>query len=716
MNGTAYAPRLAVIATAGLCAILQPAAAETAATNHGANGVTPVPAADSDRAPQGPTVRIPERSEQVESDRPRPDLRDAAASKTTITSDALQSSNSQTTQDALRDVPGVASTDTRGSGTADSLQIRGIKLSSTSSYRLDGGLPIVNNIILSLEDKARVEALKGAGALQFGLASPAGIINYVMKRATNAPVTAFSTSFNSFGQMIGAVDVGRRFGPNNQFGVRVNVAGGEIGSFVNHAGGTRILGSVNLDWRPSERTSFIFDYERFAIDVTEQGAVLLNPATNGRIILPRVPDPTKLRSGEWARSLGYGENIYGKGRVDLGAGFEVVGELGRSLGWRPERNVTQIGNYNIFTGLGRGSATLIQKQETINRYANLELHHTTHWNWIDNLVAVGISRNERDFNNPQNPTYSFAQNIYEPFAVPAPYSPDTRQFRPNNSHDVDYFFRDQIDLFKRVHLLAGVRRIIYESDNTLPNGRNQHTTTRFDAPGFGAIVDITPHISIYASLVKSLEESGQAPVNSANAFTVLPPAPARQKEIGIRLTGWNGYSATLGYFDITRANATTDPRTNIFALNGTIKYQGAEWTALVPVGYGVTLNAGGQYMHAEQISADKGVSGKPPENTPIWSGSGGITWRPRQVQGLTLNVAAQFLGPRPVNPQNQAKLPGTVTFSAGASYAAVLWGHRTSFNLTASNLTDRRYWSSVATGALGIGAPRTITFSLRTEL
>ena len=57
-----------------------------------------------------------------------------------------------------------------------SITIRGIDVENRTNYRLNGMLPIVNLIDLPLEDKDRVEVLKGASALYYGLTTPGGIV------------------------------------------------------------------------------------------------------------------------------------------------------------------------------------------------------------------------------------------------------------------------------------------------------------------------------------------------------------------------------------------------------------------------------------------------------------------------------------------------------------------------------------------------------------
>ncbi|MCP2885525.1 TonB-dependent siderophore receptor, partial [Salmonella enterica subsp. enterica serovar Typhimurium] len=79
----------------------------------------------------------------------------------------------------------------------------------------------MNLIDLPLENKERVEVLKGVGGLYYGFVPPSGIINLVTKRAGSTPVTALQFSTDDNGSFVTGVDVGRRFGSEGQFGARV---------------------------------------------------------------------------------------------------------------------------------------------------------------------------------------------------------------------------------------------------------------------------------------------------------------------------------------------------------------------------------------------------------------------------------------------------------------------------------------------------------------
>jgi iron complex outermembrane recepter protein len=639
------------------------------------------------------------------------------ATKTTITNDELQSSNAQNTYDAIKNVPGVTQADTSAAGGSDNLQIRGIKLGSTTGYRLDGGLPIVNNIILSTEDKAQVQVLKGAGALEYGLASPAGIINYVLKRATKTPVDTVTLSTNEFGQAIAAVDLGRRFGTADEFGVRLNLAGGDTGSFTHGAGGTRFLGALTSDWT-TKGTRIRLDYERFGVNIVEQAGLLLNkPDKSGHITLPSVPDPTQLLSGDWARAVGMGQNLSLRGDFQINDDMTLRAEAGRSEGQRSRRDTTQITGYNLTTGVGTETVSLIRDQASINTYTDLELKiKGSEGTFLQNALTFGYTHNGRDANNPVNGKVTYQQNIFDPIVLPAPTVPTGPiQYQPQHSTDVDYFASDSAVLFDRLRLTGGLREINYVADDQLVGAKATHTNISYLAPAVGGIFDVTRDVSFYASYVKSLEETALAPVNATNALALLPPAPSTQKEVGVRAAR-RGFNASLAYFHIDRANATIDPITNIFGLNGTNEFQGFESTVGLAVGPRWTVNVGGQYMHAIQHSPDDPtIDGKIPENVPKLSGSMNLGYRPRGVEGLQLTGGIQSVGARQLNAQDQGTLPGITTYNLGANYNGKLSGRPVVLNLTCRNLTDKQYFSSIVNGALGVAAPRTISLSLRTS-
>ena len=152
-----------------------------------------------------------------------------------ITRELLEQQAVSGLYDAVRNTAGVTRQQ-NGGETWDQLVIRGIAVENRTNYRLNGSMPIMNFSQVPMENKERVEVLKGASALYYGFTSPAGVVNFVTKRAGSQPVTSMGLSLDDRGSAIANVDVARRFGAQQEFGVRVNAAGGTLGSYLDNVG------------------------------------------------------------------------------------------------------------------------------------------------------------------------------------------------------------------------------------------------------------------------------------------------------------------------------------------------------------------------------------------------------------------------------------------------------------------------------------------------
>src|SRR5262249_60538761 len=106
----------------------------------------------------------------------------------------------------------------------------------------------------------------------------------------------------------------------------------------------------------------------------------------------------------------------------------------------------------------------------------------------------------------------------------------------------------------------------------------QSTISHDNAPAFAVPYDVVPSLTLFASYMEGLEAGATAPVGAVNAYEIMPAAVSTQKEIGLRTSGIKGFNFNTSVFDITRANAVTDPTTGIFAQNGNINYLGVEAT------------------------------------------------------------------------------------------------------------------------------------------
>ena len=614
--------------------------------------------------------------------------------------------------DAVKDQAGVAPTNSKGSP-ADAQSIRGIKLNLFSNYRLNGGLPIAGVVTTPTDDKARIETLKGANALMFGVASPAGILNLVTKRATDRDVTSLILSGNSFGQYGAGIDIGRRFGSEKQFGVRANLSGAHLENGVRGANGHGWFASLGADWNVTDRLTFQFDFEQYKKEVVEQASLSLPTAVNGHVPVPRVPDPRNLLSGPWAVYSPTTTNVQGRVDYIFNENWKGLVEIGRSYADR-SRLTGRIAGYNLETGAGGVETVNTVTQDYINRFERAELLGKFGTGPFRHDLTLGISRSERDAETPAQNTIILPGtiNIYDPTPLPAPVPTHPSTSLPlQTSSDSGLYAYDNIGIGQKWKVLLGFR----ETRSVSSDGRESQGTY-LPLPAFGLLYDVLPTTTLFASYMKGLEDGGVAPVNAVNAYQILAPAVSTQKEIGIRDSYFEGLSITASYFIINRVNAVTNSATKIFSNDGTITYQGAEAVVTKQFGRQWSVTAAVQWLNAVQHPvSDMTIEGKTPENTPRWIGNVSLTHRPSYVPGLSLTVGASFVSQRPVNPQDQGYISGYVIYSAGAGYATVIGGHRTSFVMSIDNLTNRRYWNSVQTGTLGTGMDRSVRLNAKID-
>ncbi len=197
----------------------------------------------------------------------------------------------------------------------------------------------------------------------------------------------------------------------------------------------------------------------------------------------------------------------------------------------------------------------------------------------------------------------------------------------------------------------------------------------------------------------------------------MPAAVSTQKEVGVRFSSLKGLAVSVSAFEITRANAVTDPRTMIFAQNGTIDYKGIESTIVFEVARPLTFGAAGQWLRAIQDSPnDPTINGLHPENTPSLLGNVWFSFRPPFVPGLSVNAGASAIAKRFVNPQDQGTIPGYTLFTAGLGYQIRSGTSRAIFAVNVDNFANIRVWNSVQTGTYGTGMDRSIKMSARFEL
>ncbi len=642
-----------------------------------------------------------------------------------MTREVIDAQGARTIFEAIKNAAGVTRAQTGGGSIADNIAIRGITVENRGNYRLNGSLPIVNLADLSLENKERVEVLKGATSLYYGFVPPSGVVNLVTKRPTKDPLTSIKILANNFGAVTGQVDVSRRFAKDDQVGIRLNASKGTEDIGVDNFSGKRSFVSLAADWKASDRVLFRYDVEDLHKNATEQTLYTLLAPVAGVVPLPPMPVNTRNVGGEWLKFDAHVLNNLLRTDVLLSRSWTIVAEAGHALTYRT-RLSSQFQNYNIATGNGTLSVTFNPSMRYTNDNYRVELYGRFKTLSVQHNLSIGETSNERDQDVYLRGNATFAQNLYNPVLVPVLTQPTATTTRTvNQLRDSGAYVYDRMTAFEdHVQLIGGVRVGDFRS-NTYVFTTNNTTTVTTVAPTYyssknkvspmaSATYKPTSNSSIYFSYVKALE-AGQAAGNAqANAGFVLPPLESRQYEIGAK-ADFHGVLYQLGYFDIERPSTFINAA-NFLTANGKARYKGAEFFASGEIVKSVSMIVSGTVLDAKQLNAATPATyQKTPEGTAKYAGSLFAEWRVPQAKGLSLSGGLFYVGSRPLNNSGQGNVGGFTTYSGGVSYAFKLSGANCLARINGDNLANKRAWAGVGSNLFSVNLPRTIKFSLVTK-
>ncbi|SHM86180.1 iron complex outermembrane recepter protein [Duganella sacchari] len=642
------------------------------------------------------------------------DIMDVPSTVNVVTREVLELQAAGGLYDALRNTAGV-SRQQNGGDTWDQLVIRGIAVENRTNYRLNGTLPIMNFSQVPMEDKERVEVLKGATALYYGFTSPAGVVNFVTKRAGATPVSTVGMMVDQNGSAVATADVARRFGEAQQVGVRINAAGGTLGSYLDNVGnGNRKFASAALDWRVNARLLLKADLEYDKRRVTEQAGIALPAAVAGVIALPPAVDPKRLIGPDWATFEAETKNLLLRADYALNDNWALTLEAGHSETAR-DRGLAIFRLTNaaaLVTGAGRITGNL-QHSVVDSDMLRAEVAGTVMTGAVQHDVTVGATRTDKGQDPIYQANYSIAaQNLYQPVPItsytisPYPTAPTTAAL---DSRDEGVYAIDRLTFSPDWQAVAGLRNVQYRSDQ----GANHYDVSK-TTPMAALIYKLNRDLSFYLSSSQGLEEGETAPTGSNNVGERMAPGVSRQKELGARWRVPGGTLVQAAVFDISRPGYYTNTA-NVFTADGEQRYRGLELSAQGRLTRQLSWQTSAQWIDPEFRHINADYNGKLPENASKQTGSAFLSYELASLPGLSFNGGAYYTGRRPVNDLNQAFLGGVTLFSAGVRYATAIMGKHTVLQANVDNAADKQYWAGAGT-RLASGAPRLIKLSVKVDL
>jgi iron complex outermembrane receptor protein len=639
------------------------------------------------------------------------DVMDTPFSVTSYTAKTLADLQTVTVADALERDPSVRSTGQTG-GIVDSFFIRGFAIGEGNLGELayDGVYGVAPNYRVFTEYAERVEVLKGPGALMYGISPNSGVggvINIVPKRPLAEDLTRFTGSYASDSQVGGHLDISRRFGDENQFGVRFNgsLQGGDTA--VDDQQRDLNIGAIALDYQ-GERLRLNLDFisQKESFDAASRPftiapGVEVPSAPNGRTNLPQdwgwsdTKEQSALLGGEY--DLNDNLTVFahaGGGRSDVKRMSDQVPRILNDAG-----DTSNIPGYYKFN-VDRSTADVGMRA----LFATGPVTHTT---------TVMATRYQDELSRGINNGTEIRSNIYHPVDVPKQYINSPKVLRISESELSGIALTDTLGfLDDRIQLTLGVRRQDIESRNYNASGA---VSSRYDdnatTPLAGVVVKPWDDVSLYYNYVEGLSKGDIAPGTAANSGETFAPYKSKQHEIGVKYEHGT-FMTTLALFQIEKPSGEIGAG-NVFSVQAEQRNRGVELSMFGEVAPGTRLMGGVTVLDGELTdSATAANRGNKPVGVPDVQANLWAEWDTPWVEGFTLTGGAIYTDSQYVNQANTQELPSWTRVDAGARYATKIEGRPTTFRATVQNVFDREYWSGVASyGAFSPGYPRTLQLS-----
>ncbi|WP_235579371.1 TonB-dependent siderophore receptor [Pseudorhodoferax sp. Leaf274] len=651
-------------------------------------------------------------------------LRELPLSATVVDAQALQASGARRLADLTQFDASV--TDAYNSpGYWDYLSIRGFTLDNRFNYRREG-LPISAETSIPLDNKERIEILKGTSGIQAGTSAPGGLVNYVVKRPTEKDLRSATVEVSGRGGVLGAVDLGGRFGVDRVFGYRFNVAHETLRPRVDDLDGRRSLVALAADWRVGRDTLVEAEVEWSRKSQPSQaGYSLLGN------VLPPVPSPhLNLNNQPWSQPSVFGA-LTGTLRIEqaLNADWRWSAQLGQQRLKTDDRLAYAFGcdaegNYDRYCSDGTYDMYDFRSENERRRLtaAQVKLKGKLTTGSIAHDLSAGLL-SSRVRNRFQDQAYNYVgEGNVNGSAVTSP-DPSLTDFNTNrDERSLELSLQDTVRWSPQWTTWLGLRhtRLDRESvrtDGSRPTGYDSSLTT----PWLALSYQIQGGPLLYASYGQGVE-SYLVPNKSSqylNPGVALPVRKSRQQEIGAK-GGDAAWDWQLALFRIVRPVTNIETCGNCTGaydgeavhqgLEGTLGWRGGPWR----------LDGGATVLDAKRRgSVDTAINGTRPVNVPKLVLRGRASYAVPSVPGLAVDGTVVHEGRRSVLTDASVELPSWTRFDAALRYATQLGGVATHWTLGVENLLDRRYYKESPTQFghvyLFTGAPRTLRLAMQAD-
>lgn len=478
------------------------------------------------------------------------EIMDAPFNITAYTAQHIENQQSGTLGALLRSDPSVRFS--TGEGHAyENFMVRGLPLNSTE-LALNGLYGMSPDGHVPTEFLERVEVLKGPSALLSGMSpggNVGGMINLVPKRAGAEPLTRLTTSYESKGYVAEHLDLGRRFGAQQQFGVRFNGVYGDGDTGVKDQSKTRNLAALGLDYQGDRWKLGLDAYE--SREHTDNGSPMMVGFAGLGSVLKTPKNDTNILRGIHSEQTS--EAVILRGEYQLNDRWSAYANVGNGRAkYKGFLNGTRLRVSNA-AGDATGE-TYNQAGYTHSTAGEAGVRGNFDTGPVNHETTLSASLLHQDIGRAATVTgAAYASNIYHP-ASPVVAGSTGSTSRTGDNTLSSFAVTDTLGMLDdKVRLTLGVRSQRVRQKLSTPSYDDSALT-----PAVGIVIKPwDAAISLYANYIEGLAQGGTVgDTSAANYGEQFAPYKTRQMEIGAK---WDSgtFTHTLSLFQIEQPSLTT---------------------------------------------------------------------------------------------------------------------------------------------------------------
>lgn len=582
--------------------------------------------------------------------------------------------------------------------TLSGIYVRGLQLDARQ-FSVNGLAGLYSSYNSPLSAVASAQLIKGASTATVGMdpeGSSGASVNIQTKRATDAPINIVGMRWYSQDRTQPYFDFGRRFGNNNQWGIRISGLYRDGDTAREQFSERNKEIAIGADYRGDKlRAAIDYMYTKRA---TKGGRARIQDIQDLDFALATAPDGAINLIPHWSGQTTEDQTVMATFEYDLPYQIMLSGGIGhmasKYYGAFGQIRMTDPQTYNI-----QSMRAMDYKINTTS--ANLKLHGDFNTRSISHNWNIGWDSVIRTRDFKQSPVIDYKKvttfrniNIYHPILPSAPTYKPLIQSTDEKVQAHSVAFADTVGLFEDVlRLTLGGR---YQWIKQTDYQSNIHANSHRFSPMITLAYQPTSDLIWYANYLEDLE-----PGAIDEDGVMSKPLVSKQIELGVRKNWGEQYTTTFSLYQLSRPGTITSKAANNYPRKageqqGKERNRGLEFNLYANLlnghlrpNLGISYNKGelidyanyaGQIINGVQVASPRIIA------------KAGIEWDTPFIQGLTLNSAIQYYSSSYQDYAKKYKFPSYTTVDIGAKYTFKLQQQQFTVKLGVENLFNKNYW------------------------